>query len=90
MPKYRTGVALSGLLLVATWMPTGAAAQDDSQTSAVSAIECGGQYECLQYGVLTAAEARTCLGHPEWVATPALIQVSTTHLATPPPRAGGN
>jgi hypothetical protein len=62
MLKQRSGLALSAALLLTT--SVGSATAQQSGSTVPSAIECGGQYECIEDRPLTAAEARASLGYP--------------------------
>jgi hypothetical protein len=64
----KISIGLSALLLIAATTKPGAA-QDLSTArpalTAQPAIECGGQYECVEDRPLTPAEARASLGYPQ-------------------------
>jgi hypothetical protein len=65
MPKHRLGIGLSFVLMLTTSVGSAAAQQSgSSQVTIQSAIECGGQYECVEDRPLTPAEARASLGYP--------------------------
>jgi hypothetical protein len=65
MPKQRLGLSLSLVLLLATSAGSAVAQQSAPQAAPQPAIECGGQYECLEDRPLTPAEARASLGYPQ-------------------------
>jgi hypothetical protein len=65
MPKQQLGISLSLVLLLATSAGSAAAQQSGTQATALPAIECGGQYECVEDRPLTPAEARASLGYPQ-------------------------
>jgi hypothetical protein len=64
-------------LIAATAAPV--SAQSAQWTAmASSAIECGGQYECVPSILLTEAEAKRCIGYPHPVRTPLERHVDAT------------
>jgi hypothetical protein len=66
MPKQRLGLSLSVALLLAASAGSAAAQQSGpAKATALPAIECGGQYECIEDRPLTPAEARASLGYPQ-------------------------
>jgi hypothetical protein len=66
MPKQLSGIGLSlALLLTTSAGPTAAQQSGSSQVTIQPAIECGGQYECVEGRPLTQAEARASLGYPQ-------------------------
>ena len=65
MPKHRLGIGFSFILLLTTSVGSAAAQQVwSSQATIQPAIECGGQYECVEDVPMTPAEARASLGYP--------------------------
>ena len=66
MPKHRLGIGFSFVLLLTTSVGSVAAQQGGSSQATVQpAIQCGGQYECVEDVPLTPAEARASLGYPQ-------------------------
>ena len=65
MPKQRLGTSLSLALLLAISADSAVAQQSVPQATPLPAIECGGQYECIEDRPLTPAEARASLGYPQ-------------------------
>src|SRR5438552_3642039 len=64
MPSNMLKIGLWSLMLAAA---TPSAAQVPVDAPAYHGIECGGQYECIEYKPLPLAEARTSLGYPHTV-----------------------
>jgi hypothetical protein len=86
MPNHRLGIGLSFVLLLTTSLGSAVAQQSaSSQVTIQPAIECGGQYECVEDRPLTSAEARASLGYPQ-VAQPQgpASQEPAKVAATPP------
>jgi hypothetical protein len=66
MTKQLFGIGLSLVLLLTTSVGPAATQQSgSSQLTIQPAIECGGQYECVEDRPLTQAEARASLGYPQ-------------------------
>jgi hypothetical protein len=65
MSKQHLGIGLSLVLLLTASVGSASAQQSEpSQATMQPAIECGGQYECVEDRPLTPAEARASLGYP--------------------------
>lgn len=65
MLKHRLGIGLSFVLMLTTSVGSAVAQQSgSSQVTMQPAIECGGQYECVEDVPLTPAEARASRGYP--------------------------
>ena len=65
MSKQRLAIGLSLVLLLTASVGSAAAQQSEpSKATMQPAIECGGQYECVEDRPLTPAEARASLGYP--------------------------
>ena len=78
-------IGLSALLVIAATTKPGAA--QDLRTAVAAqtaqpAVECGGQYECVEDRPLTPAEARASLGYPQVAQEPA-TQEPAKVAATP-------
>jgi len=65
MFKNHPITAISGLLLLAASCGSSAAQQSPSEVHA--AMQCGGQYECIEDRPLSDAEARASRSHPQFV-----------------------
>ena len=65
MSKQHLGIGLSLALMLTASVGSAAAQQGEpSKATRQPAIECGGQYECVEDRPLTPAEARASLGYP--------------------------
>ena len=64
MLMHQVKIGLSCLALLAVSAASGAAQPSPAAPEARPAVECGGQYECIETRPLTPAEARTSLGYP--------------------------
>jgi hypothetical protein len=86
MPKQRLGVSLSLALLLATSAGSVAAQQSGPQATPLTAMECGGQYECVEDRPLTPAEARASLGSPQVVEPQEAARQEPAKVAATPAR----
>ena len=83
MLKQRSKLSLSAALLLITSVCSAAAQQSGSTVP--SAIECGGQYECIEDRPLTPAEARASLGYPHTAQPQEPARQETAKASAPQP-----
>jgi hypothetical protein len=65
MLMHTVKIGLSCIALLVVSVASAAAQQSPPTPEARPAVECGGQYECVEDRPLTPAEARTSLGYPQ-------------------------
>jgi hypothetical protein len=65
MLMHQVKIGLSSLALLVICVASCAAQSNSAAAEAAPAVECGGQYECIEPRPLTPAEARTSLGYPQ-------------------------
>jgi hypothetical protein len=65
MLMHQVKIGLSCLALLAVSAASCAAQQSTPTPEARPAVECGGQYECIESRPLTPAEARKSVGYPQ-------------------------
>ena len=90
MLMHQVKIGFSCLALLVVSAATGAAQQNSSAPEALPAVECGGQYECVEVRPLTPTEARKSLGYPQAAASLDAARIASRRPMPSPADADAN